>query len=294
MGPIGVWTSALDHVPASEARERAAELEALGFGTLWLPEVAGRDPFAHAALLLASTSTLVVATGIANIWARDAIAMNSGHRTLTEAFPERFVLGLGVSHQPLVAGLRGHDYRNPLQAMRAYLDAMDSAPFTARRPSTPPRRMLGALRGKMLRLAAERTDGAHPYFVPPEHTAWARGELGEEPLLCPEQAVVLETDPARARDLARTHLAFYFDLPNYMNNLRQFGIGEDDIADGGSDRLVDAIVAWGDEEAVARRIKEHIDAGANHVCVQVIADDRRTVPVDAWRRLAPVLCESAA
>jgi probable F420-dependent oxidoreductase len=291
---LGLWTGALDFLPSAQAREQAAEIEELGYAAVWVPEVAGRDPFTHAALLLSATSRLVFATGITNIWGRDAVAMNGAHRTLTEAFPERFLLGLGVSHQHLVEGLRGHSYDKPLSAMRAYLDAMDKAPFTGFRPQTPPRRVLGALRAKMLHLAAEKADGAHPYFVPPEHTAWARGELGAGPLLCPEQAVLLETDPSRAREIARKHIKIYAGLPNYANNLRQFGFTDDDFPDGGSDRLIDAIVAWGDEEALARRVRAHFDAGADHVCVQMLTEGGRDVPTDAWRQLAPVLLEAAA
>lgn len=289
LGRTGVWAFQLDLQPATRAREVAAELEALGYGSLWLPEVAGRDPFVAAAMLLDATDRLVLATGIANIYARDAIAMASAQRTLTEAFPDRFLLGLGVSHQVAVEGMRGHDYGPPVRTMRAYLDAMDAAPWFAIEVPAPTRRVLGALGPKMLALAGSRAGGAHPYLVTPEHTAMARGILGDGPLLVPEQKAVLETDASAARAIGRRMLATYLSLPNYTNNLRRLGFGDDDLADGGSDRLVDALVAWGDEEAIAARVAAHRDAGADHVCVQVLGAGFTDLPLDQWRRLAPAL-----
>jgi probable F420-dependent oxidoreductase len=286
---IGVWTGALDSVPAARAQELAAEIEALGYGAVWLPEVAGRDVFVHLALLLSGTSSLVGATGIANIWGRDAVTMTGALKGLTEAFPDRVLVGLGVSHQPIVEGLRGHVYAKPLAAMRAYLEAMDASPYTAFRPTTPARRVLAALGPKMLELAAAKTEGAHPYFVPPEHTAFARSVLGPDALLCPEQAVLLETDPAKAREIGRLHTQVYVGLPNYANNLRRLGFGDDDLAGGGSDRLVDAVVAWGSVDDVAARVQAHFDAGADHVSIQALGPDRRAVPADQWRELAPAL-----
>ena len=228
LAPLGVWTPALEFVPASRAAELAAELEEAGYGAIWIPEVAGRDVFAHLTMLLSATRRLVGATGIASIWARDAVAMTGGVQALTEAFPERMLLGLGVSHGNLVSGLRGHSYERPLATMRAYLDAMDAAPYTSFRPTTPVRRILAALGPKMLALSAERSQGAHTYFVPPEHTVTAREVLGERPLLCVEQAVVLETDPKVARHVARSHTATYLALPNYTSNLRREGFAEGD------------------------------------------------------------------
>lgn len=289
---LGVWTGSLDAVPLAEACDHAVEIEQLGYGALWVPEVAGRDVFVGLGAYLRSTERLVGATGIASIWGRDAVAMTGAGKALTEAFPERLVLGLGVSHHSLVEGLRGHEYRRPLQAMRSYLDAMDASPYTAYRPTTPLRRVLAALGPRMLDLAAERTDGAHTYFVTPEHTATARARLGER-LLCVEQAVLAETDPARAREIARAHTAIYVVLPNYQANLRRMGFDDADFADGGSDRLVDAIVAWGDEEAVARRVGEQFAAGADHVCVQPLTAERRSVPTAQWRALAPALRDAA-
>jgi probable F420-dependent oxidoreductase len=288
IGRVGIWTFALDLQPSSRAQEAAAEIEELGYGAIWIPEALGREAFTNAGLLLAGTKRIPIATGIANIWARDPMAMVGAQKTLTEAYPDRFLLGIGVSHAPLV-GMRGHDYAKPLSAMRTYLDAMASAPFLATAPSTEVATVIGALAPKMLALAAERTKGAHPYFVPPEHTRLARQRLGPAPLLAPEQAVILETDPAKARTIARGHMATYLGLPNYVNNLKRLGFTDDDIADGGSDRLVDAIVAWGDADAIARRVKEHHDAGANHVCIQVLDPDPRVLPMWQWKELAKTL-----
>ncbi len=291
LGPIGIWTGSLDLVPASRARELAAELEGLGYGALWIPEVAGRDVFVHLALLLSATDKLVGATGIANIWARDAVTMAGAMRGLTEAFPDRVVFGLGVSHRNLVEDLRGHRYEHPLAAMRRYLEAVDAAPYTAERPSTPVRRVLAALGPKMLSLAAELADGAHPYFVTPEHTEQARAALGEGPVLCPEQAVVLETDAARAREIGRTYTSVYLSQPNYVRNLVRLGFDEADLVDGGTDAVVDALVAWGTVEDAAARVEAHLAAGADHVCVQPIDAARRGVPQEQWRELAPALAE---
>jgi probable F420-dependent oxidoreductase len=289
LGRVGIWTFALDLQPMARARELAAELQELGYGAIWVPDAVGRDPLVHAALLLDATTRITVGTGIAQIYGRDAMTMNAGWKTVSEAFPGRFVLGLGVSHQPMVEGLRGQTYGPPLTAMREYLDRMDSAMYAAAEPAEPPRRVLAALGPKMLALAAERTDGAHPYNVPPEHTARAREILGPGKLLAPEQAVVLETDPVAARRIGRHHVAIYRDLPNYMNNLRRFGITDDDLADGGSDRLVDMIVAWGDVDTIRARVQAHFDAGADHVAVQVVTQERGAVPLDEWRELAPAL-----
>ena len=289
LGDYGIWTFQLDLVPAPRSQEVAAELEAMGWGALWVPEAVGREAFSSSAVLLAGTSTMTVATGIASIWGRDPVTAAGAHKTLTDAYPGRFVLGLGVSHQPAVEGLRHQPYDRPYSRMVEYLDGMDAAPFLASPPPTPPRRVLAALGPKMLRLAAERADGAHPYFVPPEHTAIAREALGEGPVLAVEQAVVLETDPTRARDVARSHTRIYTGLPNYTNNLVRLGFDDDDFADAGSDRLVDAIVAWGTIDDIVARVRAHRDAGADHVCVQVVTDDLATPPIASWQRLADAL-----
>jgi probable F420-dependent oxidoreductase len=288
LGRIGIWLGMLGWAPASATREAAAEIEDLGYGALWLGEAhSGKEAFASLGLALAATQRIVVASGIANIWVRDATAMNAGANTLAEAYPGRFVLGLGVSHPPQLAP-RGHEYRRPVAAMRAYLDAMDAVGYEGPRPAAPVDRILAALRPKMLELAREKSRGAHPYFVPPEHTARAREILGPGLLLAPEQAVLLETDPDLARARARDHMTWYLTLPNYVENLRWLGFGDADFAGGGSDRLVDAIVAWGDEATIEARVREHLDAGADHVALQPLAPDRG-LGLDQLRRLAPAL-----
>ncbi|MGD0947289.1 MAG: LLM class F420-dependent oxidoreductase [Candidatus Binatia bacterium] len=289
IGRVGIWSFGLELQPAARAQEAAAEVEALGYGALWIPEAMGREVFTHAGLLLAATHRLVIASGIANIWARDAVTMAAAQKTLAEAYLDRFLLGIGVSHAPMVEMVRGHRYEKPLSTMRAYLDAMDVAPCIAPPPATKPIRVIGALAPKMLKLAAERTAGAHPYFVPPEHTVRAREIMGKGPLLAPEQAAVLETAPSKAREIARGHMATYLGLPNYVNNLKRLGFSDGDIANGGSDRLVDAIVAWGDVDAVVKRVRAHHDAGADHVCIQVLDADPRALPVQQWRELAAAL-----
>jgi len=215
------------------------------------------------------------------------MAMAAGQKTLAEAWPGRFLLGIGVSHAPIV-GMRGHGYDRPLTFMRQYLDAMDAAIYNAPPPAAAPR-VIGALAPKMLALAAERTEGAHPYFVPPEHTRRARAALGPGKLLAPEQAVVLERDATVARGVARRHMQMYLQLPNYVNNLRRLGFGDDDLQRGGSDRLVDAIVAWGDVGAVVDRVRAHHEAGADHVCIQVLPREATALPVPEWQTLAAAL-----
>ncbi|TMA71383.1 MAG: LLM class F420-dependent oxidoreductase [Deltaproteobacteria bacterium] len=287
LGRVGIWTFAFELQPAARVREAAAEIEGLGYGAVWIPEALGREALSHAAVLLAATRRIPVATGIANIWARDAMAMAAGQKTLAEAWPGRFLLGIGVSHAPIV-GMRGHGYDRPLTFMRQYLDAMDAAIYNAPPPAAAPR-VIGALAPKMLALAAERTEGAHPYFVPPEHTRRARAALGPGKLLAPEQAVVLERDATVARGVARRHMQMYLQLPNYVNNLRRLGFGDDDLQRGGSDRLVDAIVAWGDVGAVVDRVRAHHEAGADHVCIQVLPREATALPVPEWQTLAAAL-----
>jgi len=272
IGRLGVWTW-LDGMSADEATHFCERLEQWGYGTLWIPEAVGREPFAFIGYLAARTSRLVFATGIANIYARDAMTANAVRKTLAEAAPGRFVLGLGVSHGHLVAGVRGHEYRKPLQTMRAYLEGIEKALYMGRPPQQDAPIVIAALRDRMLGLAAEKTRGAHPYFVPPEHTAHAREVLGPDAWLCPEQMVVLESDPTKARAIARENMKIYLGLPNYQNNLRQFGFDDADFADGGSDRIVDAITVWGDEKTIWERVQAHYDAGATHVCIQPFRTD---------------------
>lgn len=288
IGPVGIWTGALDAHPAPVAREAAQLVEQLGFGALWIPETLGRDPFVAAALLLGATERLPIATGIANIYARDPMTMANAQKTLAEAFPNRFLLGLGVSHGHLVAGIRKHDYSKPYSHMVEYLDRMDAARYMAVPPEKDPGRVLAALGPKMLELAATRSQGAHPYFTTPEHTALARAAMGADALLAPEQMCVLSTDPVEARAIARGNMKIYMGLPNYWNNLVRLGFTEADREDGGSDRLVDAVVVWGTAQQVADRVAEHHVAGANHVCVQVLRGDRQ-IPEREWRDLAAVL-----
>ncbi|MPZ23735.1 MAG: TIGR03620 family F420-dependent LLM class oxidoreductase, partial [Dehalococcoidia bacterium] len=255
IGRVGIWSFSLQQHPAAREQEAAAELEELGYGAVWVPEARGKEALSHASLLLAGTRRIAVATGIASIWARDPVTMAQGHKTLSEAYPGRFLLGMGVSHAPMVEGIRGHRYEKPLARMKSYLDAMDKAPYSGPAPAEEPVRVLAALGPKMLRVSAERADGAHPYFAPLEHTSDARKILGEGPILAPEQAVVLEKDPDRARAIARTHMKGYLALPNYANNVKRYGFSDNDLGGGGSDRLVDAIVAWGDLDAIVGRVR---------------------------------------
>jgi len=288
-GRIGIWTFALDLQPMARAQEAARELESLGYGCIWLPEAVGREPFVSSALLLSATRTIRVATGIASMHARSAITMSASWRTLTEAFGERFLLGIGASHEHMATKLHKGSYDKPYSAMVAYLDQLDKPLFMAAPPQVEPRRVLAALGPKMLRLAASRAFGAHPYFVTPEHTKIARDTLGPAPFLAPEQAVVLDTDPARARAIARTHMATYIRLPNYANNLRRLGWSDSDIADSAgspSDAMVDAIVAWGSIDSVVARVRSHLDAGASHVSIQVLTASASELPMEQWRTLA--------
>jgi probable F420-dependent oxidoreductase len=288
IGRLGVWYGQIDALPTGEARRAAQIVEELGFGALWVAEAVGRDPFVSSALLLDATERLVLATGIANIYARDPMTMSAGAKTLVEAHPDRFLLGLGVSHGHLVAGVRKHDWSKPYSHMVEYLDRMDKALFMAVPPPSAPPRVLAALGPKMLALAASRAQGAHPYFTTPEHTAIARSTMGAGPLLAPEQMVVLETDPAEARRIARAGMKIYIGLPNYFNNLMRLGFTEADREGGGSDRLVDAIVAWGTPAQIAARVAEHHAAGADHVCVQVLQDGF-AMPERQWRELREAL-----
>jgi probable F420-dependent oxidoreductase len=288
LGRLGVWTW-LDAMRVDEAAAFARKIESWGYSALWVPEAVGRDPFTLLGFLAANTEKLVLATGIANIYARDPMTLKAIHKTMADVAPGRFVLGIGVSHEHLVSKVRGHEYKKPLSTMRNFLDAMDSALYVGRPPDEEAPIVLAALRDKMLGLAATRTRGAHPYLVPPEHTERARAVMGEDAWLCPEQMVLLETDADKAREIARANMQVYVQLPNYQNNLRQFGFGDEDFADGGSDRLVDAIVAWGDEQAIADRIQAHYDAGADHVCIQPFRNDGEMGPdLRILEALAPI------
>ena len=272
LGRVGVWLGSLR--PASVDAERAAarRVEELGYGSLWSGEgIGGKEAFAHMALLLASTERLVAGTGIANLWARHPAAMEGGAATIGATWPGRFVLGVGVSHAPMVER-SGQAYEKPLERITQYLEEMDAATADAPTPSIPVPRVLAALRPGMLALSRDHADGAHPYFVPTAHTRMAREILGPDKLLIPEQAVVLAGGADEGRRLARQHMEMYLRLPNYVNSLRHVGYTDKDLADGGSDRLADEIVAWGDADAVAARVQEHLDGGADHVVLQPLGD----------------------
>jgi probable F420-dependent oxidoreductase len=287
LGKVGVWSMIAGLVPASAEQPVIIAAEQLGYGAFWFGELpTTKEAFTHAATLLACTERIHVATGIANIYGRDPIAAANGAATLVDAWPGRFVLGLGVSHAPLVK-TRGHDYGKPIATMRSYLDAMDTVKFGPSLPEAPPR-VLAALRSKMLELAKTRAQGAHTYFSTPGHTARARTVLGEDPILAVEVAVVVEEDPSSARATARDYAAPYLSLPNYLNHLRELGFTDADFEGGGSDALIDAVVPWGAPDAIVERIRAHQEAGADHVCVQPIT---KTIEEQAehLRLLAPGL-----
>jgi probable F420-dependent oxidoreductase len=282
LGPLGVWYFT-ESLTARESAEMAARVEALGYSALWIPEALGRHAFAQASWLLAKTERLVVATGIANIYARDPAATASAQKTLAEQSGGRFLLGLGVSHRPMVEGVRGHVYASPVKTMRAYLERMKQAPYMAPAPPEPPPTVLAALGPQMLRLSAKLTQGAHPYFTTPEHTAFARKELGKDAWLCVEQKVLLETDAAKARALGRAAAQIYLGLENYRNNWKRLGFSDSDLANCGSDRVIDATIAWGDVGAIQKRVRAHQDAGASHVCIQPI--NPSGAPLPDWKVL---------
>jgi probable F420-dependent oxidoreductase len=284
-GTLGLWTMTLDAVSPQRSAEAAQEIEALGYAALWYPEAWGREALTNAGLLLSTTSTLVIGSGIANIWGRDAVAASNGAKTLTAAYDHRFVLGLGVSHEPLVERLRGHEYKTPLSAMREFLLAMDKAPMFADEGQIRVARVLAALGPKMLELSATLADGALPYLVTPEHTAIARQSLGDQ-FLGVEQAVVLGQTRDEYLRRAHEHLEIYTGLDNYKANWRRLGFSEDDFVRGGSERLCDAFVVHGDESDIFDRVNAHRDAGADHVCLQVLGNDMATPPLDEWRQLA--------
>jgi probable F420-dependent oxidoreductase len=284
-GGTGIWSGALRNADPHETAAAAAELESLGYSALWVPDIGG-DVFGAVGNLLTATKTAIVATGILNLWMHTAIETAEQHAVLTAQHGPRFLCGIGVSHGPLIdRKLEAGTYQQPMAHTRAFLDALDVAVV----PLAVEDRALAALGPKMLHLASSRTAGVHPYLVTPEHTRVARETVGPDALVAPEQGVVLDTDPERARSIARTNLAVYFGLPNYTNNWKRMGFGDEEIADGGSDRLIDALVAWGDEATIASRVQEHRDAGASHVCIQVLTDSPASLPLEQWRILAPAL-----
>lgn len=284
-GSVGVWTGAHELVAPTTHGGVAAEIESLGYSALWFPESWGRESLTSAMLLLSATSTLTVATGITNIWGRDAVASVNAARTLNAAFDERFVLGLGVSHQPLVERLRGHEYLSPLANMRDYLVAMDKAPMHAQEAEQAYARVIAALGPKMLALGAEMADGVHTYLVDVEHTAVARGLIGDK-FLNVEQAVVMGQSREEFLARAHAHLEFYTGLENYRANWRRMGLGPEDYIRGGSERLCDAMVVHGDADVIAQRVNDHFTAGADHVCLQVLGENPQVPPHEDWRLVA--------
>ena len=269
LGKLGVLYFT-DTMSATDAAQAAQRIESLGYSALWIPETVGRHPLTHAAWLLSQTTKLVLATGIASIYHREPGVTLAGQNTLAEQSGNRFVLGLGVSHAPMVEGVRGLNYGKPVSTMRDYLTKMDASPYTATPPTSKPPRVIAALGPKMLELARDHCDGAHPYFSSPDHTAFARDILGPDKWLCVEQKVILESDPAKARELARGIAKIYTGLPNYRNNWLRMGLSESDFENGGSDKFIDATFAWGDADKIRARLQEHYDAGASHVCVQPV------------------------
>ncbi|MCU1380415.1 MAG: F420-dependent oxidoreductase [Acidimicrobiales bacterium] len=276
----GLWSFELRHHDPGEVAEAVAELESLGYSAVWIPDIGG-DVFAPLENLLGATSTMTVATGILNVWMHTAAETSRWRAGLPDDQRERFLLGIGISHAPLIDPQPGMSWTKPLATTSAYLDGLDDGgvPVDAR--------CIAALGPKMLELARDRSAGAHPYLVTPEHTAAARGILGDG-LLAVEQGAVFETDPDTARGIARQALAGYVGLPNYVNNWKRFGFTDEDV-EMLTDRLVDGLIAWGDVDTIAARVQEHRDAGANHVCVQILNEPGAPMNRTAWRELAPAV-----
>jgi probable F420-dependent oxidoreductase len=284
LGRVGIWWSGSWRVDGTDA---AAEAEELGYRTLWVSNGYGDQLADRFGRLLSATKTAVVASGIVSIWHTPAANVTDALSRGAPARPPRRRLGRGGSHAPVV-DVGGRRYERPYEHMVSYLDALDELDASAPGVGAG-RRVLAALGPRMLRLAGTRALGAHPYFVPVEHTARARQILGSGPLLAPEVAVVLESDRTAARDAARRYTEGYLQLPNYANNLRSLGYDDEELSGAGSDRLVDEVVAWGDVDAIAARVRAHHEAGADHVCLQVVADLAKGFPIDAYRRLAPAV-----
>ncbi len=281
---VGIWSHQLRYGDPAAAAEAAAELEELGYRALWIPDVGGTSVLDSVGELLSATNDIVIATGILNLWMNEPAAVASSHASLTAAHGDRFLLGIGVSHAPLVDSIETGLYRRPLAATASFLDALD----TAEQPVPVGARVLAALGPKMLELAADRSRGAHPYLVTPEHTHRAREVLGAGPLLLPEQTAILTDDADEARAIGTGWIRRYLAMPNYANNLLRLGFSPDDVASV-SDRLLDAIIVSGDEDAIIGRVNEHLSAGADHVCVQVLTADLNEYPRDQWRRIAAAL-----
>jgi probable F420-dependent oxidoreductase len=266
--------------------EAAAELEELGYTTIWMPGGQHAGLADHLRSMLDATKKAVIATGIVSVWTHPAAEIATMHHGLAQDFPGRFLLGLGISHQHAVQGA-GIAYEKPLHKLRSYLDELDAAPT----PVPVDERILASLGPLSLKLARERSLGTHPYFMPVEHTRRARQAIGPNKVVAPEQMVVLESDPDQAKAIARRAMDRYLHAPNYTNNLLRLGFTEEDFAGGGSDRLVDALIAWGGAERIAQRIAEQHAAGADHVCIQVLTETPQDLAaaMDGWRRLAPAV-----
>ena len=285
-GRVGVFAGSLSLQTGPVQRHLAAEMERLGYGTLWYGESSGREAFAQGALFLTATDRLVVASGIANIWARDAAAMAAGGRTLAEAWPGRFILGIGVSHAPMVAS-RGHRYERPFSAMREYLARMGEAPWRGPEAPLPPI-VLAALGPRMVALGREEAAGAYPYFTTAAHIAAVREQLGAEPFLAADLPVVLAADRGRAREIGNRHTSIYLGTENYRNNLLRLGWHAAALEPPGSDQLFDAVVAWGDVDAAGERAQALFDAGADQVVLNLVTADPRRPYEDELQALAPL------
>ncbi len=281
---VGIWSSQLRYGDKAESADAAAELEELGFQALWIPDVGQTPVLDSVAHLLSSTTGIAIATGILNLWMNEPADVAASYAALSASDRDRFLMGIGVSHAPLIDATEPGRYRKPLAATASYLDALDNA----EQPVPVDARVLAALGPKMLALAAERARGAHPYLTTPEHTHSARELLGDGPLLLPEQTAILTDDVDEARTIGTGWLLRYLSMPNYANSLLRLGFSAEDVGSV-SDRLFDALIVWGDEEAVMRRVSEHLSAGADHVCVQVLTADLSAYPREQWRRVASAL-----
>lgn len=281
---VGIWSQQLRYGDKAQSAEAAAELEELGYTALWIPDVGQTPVLDSVDHLLSATNDIVIATGILNLWMNEPDDVAASYRSLTAAHGDRFLMGIGVSHAPLIDSTEPGRYRKPLAATAAFLDALDNAEH----PVPVDARVLAALGPKMLELAADRSRGAHPYLVTPEHTRRAREVLGNGPLLLPEQTVILTDDAAEARTIGTRWIKRYLAMPNYANNLLRLGFSTEDV-ESVSDTLLDAIIAWGDEAAVLGRVNEHLSAGADHVCVQVLTANPNEYPREEWRRIAAAL-----
>ena len=281
---VGIWSHQLRYGDKAQSADAAAELEELGYTALWIPDVGQTPVLESVDHLLSATNDVVIATGILNLWMNDPDEVAAFYASLSASHADRFLMGIGVSHAPLIDSTEPGRYRKPLAATAAFLDALDNAD----QPVPVDARVLAALGPKMLRLAADRSRGAHPYLVTPEHTLKAREVLGDGPLLLPEQTVILTDDATEARAIGSRWIRNYLAMPNYRNSLLRLGFSADDVTSV-SDKLLDAVIAWGDESAVLARVNEHLSAGADHVCVQVLTAETNAYPREQWRRIAAAL-----